>query len=219
VKFKAFLTVLVLLPLVAGAEEVKTVEYRQFIDAFHLKDFIDSKADLTSVVRFQFGLQPDNKDLTWREVRFTIDGVDYRPDRYWSLTLPISGELYDRNPTVTRTSALPGKFGLGLGLAVVGPFDRQVGAGQLVQAKAHYDDLISHAGFLVRNLAPDIERVAVRGDDASAHCFIEGTESEGQARLFGVAGEIVFDLKAVTKPPAKGISCSSPISAVLLSED
>lgn len=217
-KLKALLVLAALLPLASGAEETKDVEYRKFIDAFHLKDFIDSKADLTSVVRFQFGLQPDNKDLTWRDVRFTIDGVDYRPDRYWSLSLPISGELYDRNPTVTRTSTLPGKFGLGLGLAVVGPFDGRVGAGQLVRAKAHYDDLISHAGFLVRNLAPDIEQVAVRSDDASGHCFIEGVESEAQAKPFGVAGEIVFDLKAATKPPAKGISCSSSISAVLLSE-
>ena len=217
-KLKALLILATLLPLAAGAEETKDIEYRKFIDAFHLKDFIDSKADITSEVRFQFGLQPENKDLTWRDVSFTIDGVEYRPDRYWSLNLPVSGELYDRNPSVTRTSKLPGKFGLGMALAVVGPFDRQVGAAQLAHAKAHYDDLISHAGFLVRNLAPDMDRVAVRGDDASGRCFIEGLESEGQAKPFGEAGEIVFELKAVTKPPAKGISCSSPISAVLLAE-
>jgi len=218
VKFKAFLTVLALLPLAAGAEEVKDVEYRQFIDAFHLKDFIDSKADITSVVRFQFGLQPENQDMTWRDVSFAIDGVVYRPDRHWSLDLPISGELYDRNPTVTRTSRLPGKFSIGMAVVVVGSFDKQVGATQLGRAKAHYDDLMAHASFLVRNLAPEMVRVAVRGDDASGRCFIEGAENETQAKPFGNAGEIVFDLKAATKPPAKGIACSSPISAVLLSE-
>lgn len=217
-RLKALFALVALLPLAAGAEETKDVEYRKFIDAFHLKDFIDSKADITSVVRFQFGLQPDNKDLTWRDVSFAIDGVDYRPDRYWSLDLPVSGELYDRNPAVTRTSRLPGAFSLGLALAVVGRFDKQITAAQLGRAKAHYDDLMAHASFLVRNLAPDMSRVAVRGDDASGHCFIEGVESEAQAKPFGEAGEIVFDLKAASKPPAKGISCSSPISAVLLSE-
>jgi hypothetical protein len=217
-KLKALFVLAALLPLAAGAEEVKDIDYRKFIDVFHLKDFIDNKADLTSIIRFQYELQPDNKDLTWRDVSFTLDGVDYRPDRYWSLDLPISGELYERNPTVTRTSKLPGKFGFGMGVVVVGSFDRQVGAEQLSRAKAQYDDLISHASFLVRNLAPDMERVAVRGDDPAGRCHIEGVESEAKAKPFGDAGEIVFELKAVTKPPAKGISCSSLISAVLLAD-
>lgn len=220
---KALLAVLAMLPMAAGAAdsapEVKDIEYRKFIDTFHLKDFIDNKADITSVVAFQFGLQPENKALTWRDVSFTIDGVEYRPDRYWTLDLPISGALYDRNPTVTRTSKLPGKFGLSMALAVVGPFDRQVDSAQISRAKAHYDDLISHASFLVRNLAPEMSQVAVRGEDSAGRCFIEGTQSEAQAKPFGEAGEVVFDLQAATKPPAKGISCSSPISAVLLADE
>jgi hypothetical protein len=212
-----------LLPLAADAvepaPEVKEIEYRKFIDAFHLKDFIDNKADITSVVRFQFGVQPENKDMTWHDVTFSIDGVDYRPDRYWSLDLPISGDLYDRNVMVTRTSRLPGKFGLGIALVVVGQFDRTVDRANLVRAKAHYDDLISHASFAVRNFAPDMSQVAVRGDDASGRCFIDGVESEAKAKPFCEKGEIVFDLKTATKPPAKGIACSSAISALLLSDD
>lgn len=203
----------VVLPLAAGATEVKDIEYRKFIDAFHLTDFIDNKADLTSIIRFQYELQPENKEMTWRDASFAIDGVEYRPDRYWSLDLPVSAELYARNPTVTRTTKFPGKFSFGMGLVVVGPFAREVPAEKLSHAKAHYDDLVAHAGFTVRNFAPDMSLVKLRGDDPAGRCLADGNEAK--ARSFGEAGEVSFKLKEVTK----GVSCSSPISSVLLSDD
>jgi hypothetical protein len=211
-----------LIALLSGtalAQETKDIEYRRFIDAFHLKDFIDNKSDLTSVIRFQYVLQPENKALTWRDVSFAIEGTEYRPDRYWGLDLPVSGELYDRNATIRRTSALPGKFGLGMMVLVVGAQGPSVDSATLRKARDHYDDLIAHAGFTVRNFAPSMKVAVVRGEAPEGRCRIDGIESEDQAKPFGEAGEVTFPLKQTLAPQAKGIVCSTPISEVLLDDE
>lgn len=203
----------------AFAQETKDIEYRRFIDAFHLKDFIDNKSDLTSVIRFQYLLQPENKALSFRDVSFSIDGADYRPDRYWGLDLPVSGELYERNATIKRTSTLPGKFGLGMMVLVVGAQGPSVDSAALRKARDHYDDLISHAGFAVRNFAPSMKVAVVRGEAAEGRCRIDGMDNEDQAKPFGEAGEVKFPLKQVLAPQAKGIVCSTPVSEVLLDDE
>lgn len=208
--------------LIAGAvcaQETKEVEYHRFVDAFHLQDFLENKSDLTSVIRFQYVLQPENKALTWRDVTFTIDGADYRPDRYWGLDLPLSADLYARNPTVKRTSALPGKFNLGMMVKVVGAEGPEVDSAVLKKARDHYDDLVSHAGFTVRNFAPSMKVAVVRGEAAGGSCHIDGVQSEEQAKPFGEAGEVKFALNQALAPQAKGIVCSTPISEVLLNDE
>lgn len=202
-----------------GTPETKEIEYHRFVEAFHLQDFLENKSDLTSVIRFQYVLQPENKALSWRDVSFTIEGADYRPDRYWGLDLPLSAELYDRNPPIKRTSALPGKFGLGMMVLVVGAAGPSVGSATLLKARQHYDELISHAGFTVRNFAPSMKVAVVRGEAAEGRCRIDGVESEDQAKPFGEAGEIKFPLKQALAQQAKGIVCSTPISEVLLDDE
>lgn len=216
----AFLIALLSGPAFAqGAPETKEIEYHRFVEAFHLQDFIENKSDVTSTVRFQYVLQPENKALSWRDVSFTIEGTEYRPDRYWGLNLPLSAELYQRNPTIKRSSALPGKFGLGMMILVVGAEGPAVDSATLKKAKDHYDDLIAHAGFAVRNFAPSMKVAVVRGEAAEGRCRIDGVESEDQARPFGEAGEVKFKLKDALGPQAKGIVCSTPISEVLLDDE
>ena len=202
-----------------SAPETKDIDYRRFVEAFHLEDFLENKSDVTSVIRFQYVLTPENKALSWREVAFTIDGADYRPDRYWGLNLPLSAELYERNPTIKRTSSLPGKFNLGMMLVVVGAEGASVGSASLRKARDHYDDLIAHAGFTVRNFAPSMKVAVVRGEAAEGRCRIDGVDSEDQAKPFGEAGEVKFLLKQALAPQAKGIVCSTPISEVLLDDE
>jgi hypothetical protein len=205
--------------LAQPAAETKDIEYRRFVDAFHLKDFIDNKSDLNSIIRFQYVLQPDNKALSYRDVTFTIDGTDYRPDRYWGLDLPVSGELYERDPTITRTSSLPVKFNLGMMVLVVGAAGPAVDSTLLRKARDHYDDLIAHAGFTVRNFAPSMKVAVVRGEATDGRCHIDGVESEDQAKPFGASGEVKFPLKQALAREAKGIVCSTPISEVLLDDE
>lgn len=200
-----------------GTPETKEVEYHRFVEAFHLQDFLENKADLSSVIRFQYVLQPENKSLSWRDVTFTIDGADYRPDRYWGLDLPLSADLYERNPTIKRTSALPGKFGLGMMVKVVGAEGPVVESAVLKKARDHYDDLISHAGFTVRNFAPSMKVAVVRGEAAEGNCHIDGVTGGDQA--FGEKGEVKFALKQALAPQSKGIVCSTPISEVLLDDE
>lgn len=202
-----------------GAPETKEVDYRRFVEAFHLQDFLENKSDISSVIRFEYVLQPENKALTWRDVTFSLEGADYRPDRYWGLDLPLSAGLYERNPTVRRSSALPGKFGLGMMVKVVGAQGPEVDSATLLKARRHYDDLIAHAGFTVRNFAPSMKVAVVRGDAADGRCRIDGMENEDQAKPFGEAGEVKFALKQALAPQAKGIVCSTPISEVLLDDE
>jgi len=204
--------------LAQGTPETREVEYHRFIEAFHLQDFLENDSDLTSVIRFQYVLQPENKALSWRDVTFTIEGTDYHPDRYWGLDLPVSAELYQRNPSIKRSSALPGKFGLGMMVKVVGAEGPAVDSARLKKARDHYDDLISHASFTVRNFAPSMKVAVVRGEAADGRCRIDGVESEYQAKPFGEAGEVKFTLKQALDPKARGIVCSTPISEVLLDE-
>jgi len=202
-----------------NAPQTKEIDYRRFIEAFHLQDFMENDSDVSSVIRFQYVLQPENKALTWRDVSFKLDGTDYRPDRYWGLDLPVSADLYQRNPTITRISALPGKFALGMMLLVVGAQGQAVESATLRRARDHYDDLISHAGFLVRNMAPSMKVAVVRGEAANGRCRIDGVEGEDQAKPFGEAGQVTFALKQALEPQAKGIVCSTPISEVLLNDE
>lgn len=202
----------------AGPES-KEVDYRQFVENFYLQDFLDNNSDITSITRFQYVLTPENKAVGWRDVTFTIEGVDYHPDRYWGLDLPVSAELYERNPKIRRTSSLPGKFGLGMMLVVVGAEGPSVDSATLRRARDHYDDLISHASFMVRNLAPSMKIAVVRGEAAEGRCHIDGVESEDQAKPFGEAGQVKFALKQALAPQAKGIVCSTPISEVLLDDE
>ena len=51
--------------LAQGAPETKDIDYRRFVEAFHLEDFLENKSDVTSVIRFQYVLTPENKALSW----------------------------------------------------------------------------------------------------------------------------------------------------------
>ncbi len=213
---KNMLLAAALVPSLACAAETKDVEYRKFIDAFHLTDFLENKSDITSITRIQYELQPENKDLTWRDVSFIVEGQEYKPNRWFGLDLPVNAELYARNPMMTRTSRLPGAFHLGMELVVVGAGGQSVDSAMIRRARDHYDDLIAHAGFTVRNFAPSMDTVIVHGEAAEGRCHIEG---EGEEKSFGEVGEIKFELKKVLKPESKQIACSTPISEVLLDAD
>jgi hypothetical protein len=201
----------------------KESPYQTYVDAFHLNDFLGNGSDISSVIKFAFVFTPTNKDMKPQDIDLTYDDngqpIKVKIDKYWDTDLPIRADLYQRNPMVKRVSQLPGTFNLGLDMFIVGQFDKSVARDQITKAVDHYDDLISRASFLVRNLAPSMSVVVVRSDDMSGRCYIDGVEDQSSAKAFDKNGEIKLELKKIRSPAAKQVLCTTKIAALLLSDE
>ncbi len=202
---------------------IKESPYQTYVDAFHLNDFLENGSDISSVISFAFVFTPANKDLRPQDIDLTYDDngqpIKVKIDKYWDTDLPIRADLYQRNPMVKRVSQLPGTFNLGLDMFVVGQFDKTVARDQITKAVAYYDDLISHASFLVRNLAPSMSVLVVRSDDTSGRCYIDGVEDEASAKAFDKNGEVKLELKKIRAPAARQVTCTTKIAELLLSDE
>lgn len=197
--------------LVHVAGETATVRYRDLVDPVHLARVLNLDPGLVSRLHFRIRIVP--LDPVETASQLTVS-VAEQTNRVGAIDMPLTADLYRRNPLVTVQGSPASGASIGMELRVRSASGSTVPMSTINLAMAQYRQAAGKAAGPLRIFVPRLRTVVIRSEDPSTRCALQkGNRSTALSTPDG-NGEIRFPIRRDQSDAA--ISCWPGTREILL---
>lgn len=200
---------------VAGAAgETATVRYRDLVDPVHLGRVLNLDPDLVSRLHFRIRIVPVDPAETASQLTVAVAGQTYRANRVGAIDMPLTADLYRRNPVVTVQGSPASGASIGMELRVRSASGSTVPMSTINLAMAQYREATGKAAGPLRMFVPRLRTVVIRSEDPSTRCALQNGNRSTALSTPDRNGEIRFPIRG--GQPDAAISCRPGAREILL---
>jgi len=159
------------------------IEYKNIIEATSMNLFFEQDLNQFNKLAFKIRLTPEDPNLNKSELKLKLkDGGwerTFQADYNGNIEMEISKKLYDQNPKAYLNKTGQGRVNIGLDILLKNDKSSLLNTKEVTDAVAQYNQAISEAGFMVKMMAPKLNKVRLRLVDEGV-CTISYSEKPPQ---------------------------------------
>jgi len=159
------------------------IEYKNIIEATSMDLFLEQDLSQFNKLAFKIRLTPEDTSLKKNELQLTLKGAGWEQtflaDHNGNIGMEISKKLYVQNPKAYLNKTGKGRVHIGLDILIKNDKSSLLRSKEVTDAIAQYNQAISEAGFMVKLMAPKLNKVRLRLVDEGV-CTISYSEIHPQ---------------------------------------